>query len=56
MSESEGEQEKIPISVRTIETVLYELQLLIEETEGQIPDPLTDDHFQARNELLEALQ
>ena len=44
------------ISDRTAEVALRELDILIERTAEDDPDPLQDDVFQARDELAEGLQ
>lgn len=38
-------------SDETLEVALRELNILIDSTEDEEPDPLTDDVFRARNEL-----
>lgn len=43
------------ISPQAADTALFELNRLIDETEDEEPDPLTDQVFQARNELEDAL-
>jgi hypothetical protein len=44
------------ISVEAAEEAFFELDRLIDETEGDDPDPLTDRTFRARDELEEALE
>lgn len=43
------------VSQRSVETAALELQYLIDKTEHDRPDPLTDVVFQARDELAENL-
>lgn len=45
----------IPVSTRAAATALYELDLLIDETADEQPDPLTDAVFRARDELRRSL-
>lgn len=52
---AEGSDDTVEISERTAEVAERELDLLIIETEDEDPDPLTDDVFQAREELREVL-
>lgn len=43
------------LSAETTEVALRELNILIEETTDDDPDPLTDDIFRARDELQAAV-
>ena len=47
----EKEDMNVEISEETKEVALRELNILIDSTEGDDPDPLQDDVFQARDEL-----
>lgn len=49
------EGESVEISREAAEVARRELDLLIEETEDEDPDPLTDDVFRAVSELRDAL-
>lgn len=44
------------ISTETKEVALRELNILIDTTEDEEPDPLQDDVFQARDELREEVE
>ncbi len=46
----------VKITERTAEVALQELEILIERTADDDPDPLQDDIFQARDELAEVLE
>lgn len=49
-------EETVEVSVEAAEEALFELNTLIEETEDDDPDPLTDRTFRARDELEEVLE
>lgn len=46
----------VEVPAETADTARRELDMLIERTRGEEPDPLTDDVFQARDELEAVLE
>lgn len=52
----EEQNETVEINAESAEVARRELELLIEETEGEEPDPLTDDVFRALSDISESLE